>query len=111
MRAFVRPEQVPDVSRAVAHVFRDYGYREKRNRARLKFLVQDMGWQWVRDRIEEDLGYRLEHDESLLHPPATHSDHMGVGEQKDGNFYVGVPIERGRLTARNLFDLAKLAEK
>lgn len=111
LRAFVRPEQVTDVSRAVAHLFRDHGYREKRNRARLKFLVDDKGWQWTRDRIEENLGYPLEHDDSLLHPASEHSDHLGVGEQKDGNFYVGVPIERGRWTAKNMADIARLADQ
>ncbi len=111
LRAFVRPDQVTQVARAVAHLFRDYGYREKRNRARLKFLVDDKGWEWTRDRIEEKLGFKLEHDDTLLHPPSEHSDHMGIGEQKDGNFYVGVPIERGRWTAKNMADIARLADR
>ena len=111
MRAFVKPQQVLDVAQAVAILFRDYGYRQKRTRARLKFLVADQGWQWTRDKIEEILGYQLEHDDTLLHPPAVHSDHMGVGQQKDGLYYVGVPIERGRWTARNMADVARLAQQ
>lgn len=111
MRVFVKPDQVADVCRAIAHVFRDYGYREKRTRARLKFLVADQGWEWTREKIEEKLGYQLEHDDSILHPPAVHSDHMGIGEQKDGNFYVGVPIERGRWTAANMKTVADLSRK
>lgn len=111
LRAFVRPDQVLDVARAIAILFRDYGYREKRGRARLKFLVADKGWQWTRDTLEQILGYQLEHDETLLHPPAVHSDHVGIGEQKDGRCYVGVPIERGRFTARNMRDIADLADR
>lgn len=111
MRVFVKPEQVSDVGRAVAFLFRDHGYREKRNHARLKFLVADKGWEWTRDQIEANLGYKLERDDSLQHPPAVHSDHMGTGEQRDGNFYIGVPIERGRWTARNMRDIADLADK
>jgi sulfite reductase beta subunit-like hemoprotein len=111
LRVFVKPEQALDVAHAIAVVFRDHGYREKRTRARLKFLVADKGWRWMRDKIEEVLGYPLEHDDSLLHPPAIHSDHLGVGKQKDGNFYVGVPIGRGRWTARNMADVAELSEK
>ena len=111
MRVFVKPEQVVDVARAIAVVFRDHGYREKRTRARLKFLVADQGWEWTRDRIEEALGYQLEHDDTLLHPAAVHTDHMGIGRQKDGRYFVGVPIERGRLTSRSMHDLARLAEK
>lgn len=111
MRVFVKPDQVVDVARAVATLFRDHGYREKRTRARLKFLVADKGWQWTRDTLEGILGYTLEHDDTLQHPPAIHSDHMGIGRQKDGNHYVGIPIERGRFTSRNMADIARLAEK
>jgi sulfite reductase beta subunit-like hemoprotein len=111
MRVFVRPEQVTDVCRAIAVLFRDDGYREKRTRARLKFLVADKGWEWTRDRIEQILGYRLEHDESILHPPAMHDDHTGIQRQRDGRFAVGVPIERGRLTARAMIALADAADR
>jgi sulfite reductase beta subunit-like hemoprotein len=111
LRVFVKPDQVVDVCDAIATVFRDDGYREKRTRARLKFLVADKGWEWMRDRVEQVLGYQLEHDDTLRHPPAIHSDHLGIGRQKDGNFYVGVPIGRGRWTARNMADVAALAEK
>ena len=109
MRAFVKPEQVVDVCRAIAILFREHGYRERRTRARLKFLVADKGWQWTRDTIEHILGYALERDNSLLHPPAMHGDHVGIGRQKDGNCYVGVPIARGRWTARQMADIADLA--
>ncbi|WP_428390090.1 nitrite/sulfite reductase [Mucisphaera sp.] len=111
MHAFIKPDQVVEVARAIAVVFRDHGYRDKRTRARLKFLVADKGWQWTRDAIESVLGYKLIRDEALGNPPAVHSDHMGIGEQKDGNHYVGIPIERGRLTAKNMADAADLAEK
>lgn len=111
LRVFVKPEQVVEVSRAIATLFREHGYRDKRTRARLKFLVADKGWQWTRDTLEDILGYQLIHDESLGNPPAIHSDHMGIGKQKDGNHYVGIPIERGRLTARNMADVATIADK
>ncbi|MBI1338268.1 MAG: nitrite/sulfite reductase [Phycisphaera sp.] len=111
MRVFLKPEQVTEVCRAIAILFRDHGYREKRTRARLKFLVADKGWQWTRDMIEQILGYKLEHDDTIQHPTAVHNDHVGTGKQNDGNFYVGVPIERGRWTARNMADIARLADK
>lgn len=111
MRVFVKPDQLIDVSKAIAALFRDHGYREKRGRARLKFLVADKGWEWTRDMIEQNLGYKLEHDDSILHPPAINGDHMGIGEQNDGNFYVGVPIARGRLTTDNMKTIAELTDK
>lgn len=111
MRVFIKPEQVSEVSRAICKLFRDHGRRDNRGRARLKFVVADKGWEWTRDEIERNLGYKLERDDSLQHPPASHLDHTGVGKQKDGNYFVGVPIGRGRITARNARDLADLADK
>jgi sulfite reductase beta subunit-like hemoprotein len=106
-------EQIPQIFRHVAHIFRDAdSLRYKRTRARLKFLVADKGWQWFRDELEARLGYALEHDDSIVQPKgALHTDHMGRGEQKDGLWYVGVPIERGRWTGDQMIAVADLAER
>lgn len=113
LRVFIKPEQLPAVSRSVAHVFRDFGYREKRTRARMKFLVADWGWEKFREAVEKDLGYALEHDDSITGPiNAPHTDHMGTGPQKqEGLSYVGIPIERGRLTADQMLQVAYIAER
>jgi sulfite reductase beta subunit-like hemoprotein len=113
LRAFVTEEQLPAVCRGIAHVFRDHGYREKRTRARMKFLVADWGWQKFREVLEGDIGFTLEHDDSITGPVhAPHTDHMGTGPQKQpGLNYVGIPIERGRVTADQLRTVANLAEK
>jgi sulfite reductase beta subunit-like hemoprotein len=107
------PRQLPDVLRYAAHIFRDAdSLRYKRNRARMKFLVADKGWQWCRDELERLLGYELEHDDSIINPHgALHTDHMGIGAQKDGLYYVGVPIERGRMSGDQLIAVANLAER
>ena len=113
LRVFVREHQAAAVARGIAHIFRDHGYREKRTRARLKFLVSDWGWQKFRDMLEETIGFALEHDESIVGPThAPHTDHMGTGPQKQpGLNYVGIPIERGRITAAQMKTAADIAEK
>lgn len=117
LRVFISEEkikfQMPDIFRCVAHIFRDADQlRYKRIRARLKFLVADKGWQWFRDELERRLGYELEHDEEIVNPRgALHTDHMGVGEQNDGLYYVGIPIERGRWTGDQMIAAADLAER
>ena len=58
--AFVRPGQVPEVWNAVAELFRDYGYRRLRHRARIKFLIADWGPEKFREVLEKEyLGYAL----------------------------------------------------
>ena len=109
--AFVTLEQVPDVWANVVCIFRDYGYRRLRNRARLKFLVAEWGVEKFRQILEEDyLGYRL--------PDGPHApnnlvdrDHIGVHEQKDGYLYIGVKPTLGHMSGEQLIALADLAEK
>ena len=58
--AFVRPEQVAEVWAGVTGLFRDYGYRRLRHRARIKFLVADWGPEKFREVLEKEyLGYAL----------------------------------------------------
>jgi sulfite reductase beta subunit-like hemoprotein len=113
LRVFVKEEQLPAVARGVAHIFRDHGYREKRTRARMKFLVADWGWEKFRTVLEEKIGFALEHDETITGPVhAPHTDHMGTGPQKQpGLNYVGIPIERGRILSEQMELVATLAEK
>jgi sulfite reductase beta subunit-like hemoprotein len=117
LRVFIPDEkiqyQVPDILRYICHIFRDSDeLRYKRKHARLKFLVAEKGWQWLRDELERRLGYSLEHDESIVHPRgALHTDHMGIGAQNNGLYYVGIPIERGRWTGEQMIAVAALAEK
>ena len=108
--AFVTLEQVPDVWANVVRIFRDYGYRRLRNRARLKFLVKEWGVEKFRQVLEDDyLGYKL--------PDGPHApnnlvdrDHIGVHEQKDGNVYIGVKPTLGHMSGEQLIALADLAE-
>lgn len=106
-------EQIPAIWKAMCELFRDSDeLRFKRIRARLKFLVADKGWEWIRQELEKRVGFPLEHDEEIVYPRgALHTDHVGIGEQKNVNFYVGIPIERGRWTADQMFAVANLTEK
>jgi sulfite reductase (ferredoxin) len=108
---FVRPDQVPEVWAGVARIFRDYGYRRLRARARLKFLVADWGAERFREVLEKDyLGYSLP-DGLAPEPPAGGSrDHVGVHRQRDGRFYVGVAPHVGRSSGTQLWQVAELAE-
>ncbi len=116
---------IPDIWYHVCCIFRDADeLRYKRKRARIKFLVADKGWQWVRDELERRLGYLLIHDESIINPRgAMHTDHVGVGDQLDPRVspadpsatarlkYVGVPVSRGRLRAEQFAAIGELAAR
>jgi sulfite reductase (ferredoxin) len=95
----------------VTKVFRDYGYRKSRNRARLKFLVADWGIEKFREVLEKEyLGHALE-DGPAPPPPAGERDHVGVRRQKDGRSYVGFALRSGRTSGVELTDIADLAAR
>src|SRR5690606_22204150 len=113
--AFVSAEEAPEVWHGVVRIFRDYGYRRLRNKARLKFLLADWGVARFRQVLEDEyLGYRLRDG---IEPPSPSSlgydgpgDHVGVHEQHDGRFYVGAAPTVGRVSGETLARLADLAE-
>lgn len=108
--AWVPLDEVPEVWEAVTSLFRDYGYRRLRSKARLKFLVKDWGTEKFRDVLEtEYLGRKLidgPAPEQLKHPV----DHIGVQRQKNGLNAVGVAPIAGRVTGTILTKVADLAE-
>jgi sulfite reductase (ferredoxin) len=109
---FVRPGQVPEVWAAVAALFRDYGYRRLRHRARIKFLVADWGPQRFREVLEKEyLGYALPDGPAPEAPVNGNRDHIGIRPQRDGKYYVGFAPRVGRLDAEALFAVADLADR
>ena len=108
--AFVSAERAPEVWHAVVSIFRDYGYRRLRNKARMKYLLEDWGPERFRTVLEEEyLGYALP-DGPAPAPPTRPGDHVGIHEQKDGRFYIGAAPVVGRSSGTTLTALADLLE-
>jgi sulfite reductase (ferredoxin) len=95
----------------VTRVFRDYGYRKSRNRARLKFLVADWGPEKFREVLEKSyIGHALT-DGPAPPAPTRERDHVGVRRQKDGRSYVGFALRSGRTSGAQLTEIADLAQR
>ncbi|MFI0407587.1 nitrite/sulfite reductase [Actinomadura sp. 3N508] len=106
---FVKPEQATEVWHGVTSIFRDYGYRRLRSRARLKFLMKDWGAAKFREVLEKEyLGYALP-DGPEPAAPLPRRDHVGVHPQRDGNFYVGFAPRVGRVSGEMLGVIGDLA--
>lgn len=104
-------DEVPDVWEGVVSIFRDYGYRRLRAKARLKFLVKDWGVEKFREVLETEYLKR-----PLLDGPAPVQaprpiDHVGVQRLKNGLNAVGVSPIAGRVSGTILSAVADLAEK
>ncbi|WP_440064231.1 nitrite/sulfite reductase [Streptosporangium sp. OZ121] len=109
---FLTPDQVAPAYGGVIGIFRDYGYRRLRHRARIKFLINDWGVEKFRDILEKEyLGYTLPDGPAPERPRGGRRDHVGVFPQKDGNFYVGFAPKVGRLDGDKLHLIADIAER
>ncbi len=96
---FANPSEVVDVATAVVKVFRDFGNRSDRKRARLKYLIADWGLDGFRTKLEEYLGRSL----CLLKPQEAIGceDHLGWHDQGDGHWFLGLFVENGRILDRD----------
>ncbi len=112
MNAFIPKDKAVQVSLAILEIFRDIGYRQSRKKARMKFLVEDMGAEAFREEIVKRLGYDLDPAEEAVADPQTFRDHLGVEEQiQPGLYTLGFTTTSGRITPEDLFVAADIAEK
>ncbi len=103
-------DEVPDVWEGVVSVFRDYGYRRLRAKARLKFLIKDWGVQKFREVLETEYLKRPLIDGPAPTPVPRPIDHVGVQKLKNGLNAVGVAPIAGRVSGTILTKVADLAE-
>jgi sulfite reductase beta subunit-like hemoprotein len=106
---FVPREEAIPVLQAIVDVWReDRRYRLSRARARLKFMVDDLGPAVFRARVEERLGCRLADGAAPPAPPE--GDHAGVHPQRQpGLLYAGFPVYLGLMNGEQMIALADLA--
>ncbi|MFC9605876.1 nitrite/sulfite reductase [Streptomyces niveus] len=110
--AWVPLDEVADVWAGVIAIFRDYGYRRLRTRARLKFLLADWGAEKFRQILQDEyLKRTLIDGPAPAKPVEEWRDHVGVHRQKDGRFYVGFAPRVGRVDGPTLKRIADLAEE
>jgi len=93
--AWVTAEQIVSVAAAVVETFRDWGDRENRKHARIKYLVAERGIGWLREEVEKRLGYALAAPRPV--PFSGAHSHLGWHRQADGLWSLGVYVESGRI--------------
>ena len=103
-------DEVPAVWEGVVSIFRDYGYRRLRTRARLKFLVDDWGIEKFRQVLQDEYLERELIDLEAPEVPETPADHIGIHQQTDGKFYIGAAPTVGRISGSLLNKLADVVE-
>ncbi len=108
---FVEPDQVVELTRAVAQVFGELGNRENRGQARMRYLVQELGPEGFRSELAARSSFQLEPAGEEL-TRRYRGDHVGVHPQvQPGLCYVGCSVPVGRMNGIELVEAARLAEQ
>ncbi|MEM1596885.1 MAG: nitrite/sulfite reductase [Pyrobaculum sp.] len=107
----IEPDRVVELTKAILDVWRsEPKYRLSRVRARIKFMIDDLGVDRFRELVEARLGYRLR-DYPHRPLPKGKTDHVGVEELIDGSYSVGIAVPAGMLSGELLIRIADLADE
>ncbi|MCP9620141.1 nitrite/sulfite reductase [Nocardia otitidiscaviarum] len=109
--AWVPLDEVPDVWEAIVALYRDYGYRRLRTKARIKFLVKDWGVEKFREVLETEYLKRKLIDGPAPEKPARPIDHIGVQKLRNGRNAVGFSPIAGRVSGTILQQVADAVER
>ena len=111
----LKPEECVPVADAVLRVFIANGDRTDREKARLKYVLDEWGFDKFLEEVEKALGWSLRRIESdLFEQPASPDRwaHVGVHPQSQpGKYYIGLVFPVGRSTCEQTRRIAELAEK
>ncbi len=109
----VKPSDATKIADAVVRVYIDHGNRTDRTKARLKYVLDQMGMEKFIALVEEKLGAKLARvsAEAIAPRPAfDRAAHIGVHPQKQaGRNWIGVVLSVGKLTAEQMRGLARIS--
>ena len=110
---YVAPSQVKDVSIACAEIFRDYGNRANRNKARVRHLVNEWGLEKFVAEIEKVIEYKLE--DGLIEPKITaleNRNHFGINKSKqEGKSFIEFATNSGRVDGQDFKLISDICKK
>ncbi len=111
LNVWVAPEDVVALCEALLIVFRDHGLRDKRDKSRLMFLIDEWGIEKFRAEVEKQMGKPLAIAAAKDEIEWEKRDHIGVHPQKQAGLnYVGLQIPVGRMYASDMYEFARLAD-
>jgi len=100
---YVVKDDVYNLVKAIVATQRDYGDRTDRRHARLKYLIHDWGVDKFRLMVEKYFGKEVAPFKPL--PEFKYQDFLGWNEQGDGNLFLGISIDNGRIKDEGNFQL------
>ena len=101
--AFLEPQHLEAVAKAVITVHRDFGDRTNRKHARLKYVIAERGVKWFRQEVEQRVGFELQPARPFEF--TRQGDLLGWHEQTNGKYFLGLFVENGRVLDKDGYRL------
>jgi sulfite reductase (ferredoxin) len=92
---YVPASQIVDTVKGIVKVQRDLGNRENRKRARMKYLIDDIGIDAFRQELVKRTGIEPAPFREL--PEFEPGLYLGWNRQSDGKWFLGISVENGRI--------------
>ncbi|MDD5156813.1 nitrite/sulfite reductase [Sulfurimonas sp.] len=109
---YVRPPQVLAVTKAVTEIYKKYGNRDDRNRARLGHLLDLWGVEKFIEILHKNIDFVLKKEDLQECTPYEKREHFGIHNSiEDGRSYIGCSVVGGRIGADGLYGLLELLKK
>ncbi|GIL79238.1 hypothetical protein Vretifemale_8625 [Volvox reticuliferus] len=106
---YVDKDDIFHAVKAVVATQRDYGRRDNRKQARLKYLLSEWGVERFRSVVEQYMGKKF--SEFVPMPTWEYKDYLGWGEQGNGKLFYGIYIQNGRIKGEQKKALRAVIEK
>ncbi len=112
-KRYIKPNQVKEVAVVCAELFRDFGNRQNRSKARVRHLLEEWGIEKFVNELEKKLDFSLL--EGLKEPKIisyAQREHFGIHESiVQGESYIGCATNRGRVAGEQFKELSNLINK
>ena len=109
---YVTPSQVLPTVKAVTKIYKEYGFRDNRRKARLGHILQEWGKEKFIEVLHENINFVLKEQNIQNFTPYKQREHFGIHEStQKSKSYIGCAINSGHIGADGLFALHDLLKK
>ncbi len=107
---FLHPEEVPAFFEATAKMFKKYGFKDSRNKNRLKYMIDAVGMEEIVDAIKHEAGRDFEEAGRTL-TDLEGGEKVGRVRLKDGTYAMHMVVPSGIFSGSAMIEAAETAKE